>query len=587
MKCIVVLLMGLVILSPVVSFAWPENGVVICDDPSSQSNPVVASDGLHGAIIAWVDHRAGSYDIYAQRTDSSGLRQWTPLNGIVICEAAGTQRSCKIVRDGSSGAIISWRNDNDDWSIYAQRVNASGERQWSPLDGVLICVDDGPHSLWHYETIADGAGGAIVIWKDTEGGGAPGVIYAQRVDSSGTLLWGPSGKVVSDASEYAKNPVAVTDGTGGAIIVWWDERLGGDFDIYAQKLDSLGNRQWGSNDIRVCDAANDQENSKVASDGSGGAIIAWDDDVYGNGSFYKVFAQRLNSAGMLEWDSNGVCICNEISVYPEIIANGSGGAIAAWQDYRSGSDLDIYAQKVNSSGILQWAANGISICDTAGSQINHKVIADGFDGAIITWDDARDGRRDIYAQRVDSDGNIHSGWASNGVLICDTTGAGMFGIYPQIATDGSGGAIMTWEDLRNSANDGDIYAQRVTAVGIVGIKENANIIHWTTSIDVEVYPNPSIEEVIIRYSMYDNQYPMSGISITIYDAAGRSIRDLSDNLASWSPGFDARSGPDLNKTLAVSWDGTDDNGEKVPAGIYFVRFKAGGLRVVEKMLMVK
>ncbi len=575
MKRMVAVLMGLVIMSPVVSLAWQENGVVICDDPSSQSNPRIASDDLYGAIITWVDHRGGSYDIYAQRVDSSGTRQWTPVNGVVICDAVGTQKSCKIVHDGSDGAIITWRNDNADWNIYAQRVNSLGARQWSPLDGVLICIDDGPHSLWHYETVADGSGGAIIIWKDTEGAGVPGIIYAQKVNSSGTLLWGSSGKVVSDASEHAKNPVAVTDGAGGAIIVWWDERTGGDFDIYAQKIDSSGNRQWGLSDLCVCDAVNDQQKSKIASDGSGGAIIAWDDDVNGNGSFYKVYAQRVNSSGILEWDPNGVCICNEISVYPEIVADGSGGAIIVWQDYRSGSNLDIYVQRVDSSGISQWGANGI--CNVTGNQTNHKIIADGLGGAVITWDDERDGRRDIYVQRVDSNGSIHAGWTSNGVLICDTTGASSFGIYPQIVTDGSGGAIITWEDLRNPANNGDIYAQRITADGNVGIEEKAIIRHWATGISVEVYPNPSFEKISIRYSIHDARYSMHDISLHIYDAAGRLIRDLSNNLASCI----------LNHVSVVSWDGTDDYGHKLPAGIYFVRFKAGDLQAVEKILIVE
>ncbi|GAH52046.1 unnamed protein product, partial [marine sediment metagenome] len=200
----------------------------------------------------------------------------------------------------------------------------------------------------------------------------------------------------------------------------------------------------------------------------------------------------------------------------------------------------------NSSGISQWGANGICICNVTGNQTNHTIIADGLGGAIITWDDERDGRRDIYAQRVDSNGSIHAGWTSNGVLICDTTGAGVFGFYPQIVTDGSGGAIITWEDSRNPANNGDIYAQRITADGNVGIEEKAVIRHWATGISVEVYPNPSSGKISIRYSMHDARYLMHDISLHIYDAVGRLIRDLSNNLASCI----------LNHVSVVSWNGT-------------------------------
>ncbi len=561
-----IVLLGLVIMSPVVSLAWQENGVVICDDPNLQANPVIASDDSYGAIITWVDHRAGNYDIYAQRIDSSGTRQWTPVNGVVICDAVGTQKSCKIVPDGSDGAIITWRNDNADWNIYAQRVNSLGERQWSPLDGVLICIDDGPHSLWHYETVADGSGGAIIIWKDTEGAGVPGIVYAQKVNSSGTLLWGSSGKVVSDASEHAKNPVAVTDGSGGAIIVWWDQRTGGDFDIYAQKIDSDGNRQWGASDLCVCDVVNDQQDSRIVADGSGGAIITWDDDIYGNGSYYKTYAQRVNSSGSLQWGINGVCICDEISVYPEIVADGLGGAIIVWQDYRSGGNLDIYAQRVNSSGISQWTANGVCICNATGNQTNHKVITDGLGGAIITWDDQRDGRHDIYAQRVDDDGNIHPNWTQNGVLICDTTNAGFTGIHPQIATDGSNGVITTWQDGRNPDNNGDIYAQRVTADG-AGIIESS----FTAAphkISFRLSPNPFKNSAVLYVNL-----PKSGlITIQLFDVLGR--RRYSREIE-YTPENNAY---DLKEIIT---------GE-IPNGIYYLQIKTnGGIKAMEKLVKIE
>ncbi len=38
-------------------------------------------------------------------------------------------------------------------------------------------------------------------------------------------------------------------------------------------------------------------------------------------------------------------------------------------------------------------------------------------------------------------------------------------LTPTIATDGSGGAIVTWQD--NRSDSGDIYAQRIDANGIV------------------------------------------------------------------------------------------------------------------------
>ena len=45
-------------------------------------------------------------------------------------------------------------------------------------------------------------------------------------------------------------PVIVSDGAGGAIIAWWDDR-NGSLGIYAQRLDADGNPMWTPNGIQV------------------------------------------------------------------------------------------------------------------------------------------------------------------------------------------------------------------------------------------------------------------------------------------------------------------------------------------------
>ena len=40
--------------------------------PTTEQEPCVASDGAGGCFIAWMDNRAGSFDIYAQHIDANG-----------------------------------------------------------------------------------------------------------------------------------------------------------------------------------------------------------------------------------------------------------------------------------------------------------------------------------------------------------------------------------------------------------------------------------------------------------------------------------------------------------------------------------
>jgi len=151
----------------------------------------------------------------------------------------------------------------------------------------------------------------------------------------------------------------------------------------------------------------------IISDGAGGAIIVWYDSRNGNSD---VFAQRISMNGARQWDTNGVAICTEIYAegYPFIISDGAGGAFITWIDGRTGifHNYNLYSQRINASGQIQWAANGVAICTEAtGNMGELTMVRDGAGGAIISWFDERNGNSDnyldIYAQRIDRFGNLY------------------------------------------------------------------------------------------------------------------------------------------------------------------------------------
>src|SRR5208283_1527483 len=52
-----------------------------------------------------------------------------------------------------------------------------------------------------------------------------------------------------------------------------------------------------------------------------------------------------------------------------------------------------------------WITNGVAICTAANNQYIPTLVSDGSGGAIITWEDFRNGSFDIYAQSVNSSGS--------------------------------------------------------------------------------------------------------------------------------------------------------------------------------------
>jgi len=433
--------------------AWTTDGVIICTASNNQEYPQSCSDGAGGVIITWNDYRSGSnWDVYAQRIDSAGEVQWSS-DGIAICTEINNQGTLQICSDGTGGAIITWNDyrSGSNWDIYAQRVNSTGDVQWA-ANGTAICTLSDDQEI--PKICSDGNGGAIITWNDYGRNGPNWDIYAQRVNSTGDVQWAVNGIAICTANKDQFFPQICSIGAGGAIITWEDSRSGLN-DIYAQRVDSIGNINWTVNGVAICAEDNTQWYPKICSDETGGAIITWSD--YRSGSNYDIYAQRVNSTGDVKWIANGITICtvDNDQEDPQICRDGDGGAIITWEDNRSGSNYDIFGQRIDSIGNIKWTTNGVAICTANNNQKVPQICNDGNGGAIITWQDSRGGLSDIYAQRVDSIGTTR--WTADGVAICMATYNQWF---PQICSDDDGGAIITWFDKR-SGLDYDIYAQLI------------------------------------------------------------------------------------------------------------------------------
>ena len=452
------------------SAQWSTNPAVnnaICTAIGSQTNPTIVNDGSGGAIITWSGGGGAYPEVYAQRINATGTVQWT-AGGVVICSHATIgYRTATIVSDGTGGAIISWidsRNGLSNQDIYAQKINSSGVVQWL-ANGVVITT--APSAQGNSTMVSDGSGGAIITWTDYRGGNSD--IYAQRINATGTVQWTANGISVSTATGNQLNPTIVSDGTGGAIITWQDTRNAATTgaDIYAQKINALGAVQWTADGVALCVTTGEQLYPAIVSDGTNGAIITWQD--LRSGAVNSIFAQWIDSFGHMVWTANGVAISTltGLQSVPKIVSDGFGGAIITWEDNGSGPTLDIKAQKINGSGIVQWTANGIGISNTIGDQTNPQIVSDGLGGAIISWHDTRNGisNRDIYVQKINSSGAVQ--WKLDGIAICTALNNQSF---PTIISDGSGGAIITWQDNRSGIYS-NIYTQKIDKYGFLGQAE--------------------------------------------------------------------------------------------------------------------
>jgi len=438
---------------------WPSDptqNLPVCTATGGQYQPSLLGDGAGGTLVVWQDTRGGSSDLYGQRIDSSGTVRWT-ADGLAVCSATGAQTHPAVVSDGAGGAIVAWQDSRSgNYDLYAQRIDSSGTVRWRP-DGVLLCgatEDQRSPSL-----VGDGAGGAIVVWEDGRNGGKD--VFGQRLDSSGTVRWTPDGVAVCSATGDQSNLALIGDGSGGAIVAWQDYR-NGNADLYAQRINEDGTAGWLVADgTPISTGSGNQQDPALAPDGSGGAVIAWTDSNYPDGG---IFAQRIDSSGTVQWSPSGVAVTSgEGFVYaPTLLGDDAGGAYVGWADTRTGTN-DVYLQRLNSLGQPQFTPDGVLIAGGDGQQESPVLSGDGSGGALVGWSDFDPQTYDmnLYGQRVDSGGNIL--WSPNGIPVATAPGSQY---CPTMISDGSGGALLAWEDYRTEGQTGaDIYAQRVRSDG--------------------------------------------------------------------------------------------------------------------------
>ena len=538
---------------------WTTNGNAICLAAGIQGSVVSVSDGAGGAIMAWTDNRNGNSDIFAQRINGLGQTQWT-ADGAAVRAAANNQFGPAIAPDGAGGAFIFWQHlgNNGTTDIYGQHVNADGSLHW-PGNGVLIC--GAQQDQLGLRAMADGSGGAIIAWQDNrQGSNAVSDVYAQRVNVAGDPQWTPDGVAVCTAANQQTFPQLVDDGSGGAIIAWTDARAAA-HGVYIQHVDSAGLAQWTADGVALNTATQLSSACAITTDGSGGAIVAWSH--YKDGvTFYDIFAQRINATGVVQWTNGGVPVCVAANGQqdPCVVPDGAGGAIIAFTDLRDEdiTSYDLYAQRVNAAGIKQWAATAVPVDVSEGDLFDLSMVSDGGDGAIVSFIDGRAGF-DVYAQRINGSGAVQ--WTVNGVPICTAASSQS---EVRAVPDGSGGAIMAWGDFRGGPGS-DIYAHRIGPGGTIPTRVPTTPIIAGTLLG-QNHPNPFNPSTTIEYIVSVRSH----VKIEIFDARGALVVRLDEGMR--EPG-----------THRAVWNAAPT----VSSGVYFYRLAGTPAGESRKMVLVK
>jgi hypothetical protein len=173
-----------------------------------------------------------------RRLDGYGVPDpsW-PESGVRLLEARSVARTW-LYPDGAGGVFTEWQMDGSCQYPCRYAPNRSAVR---------VLGDGSTNAGWIPAPKAssfapDAAGGLVVgLLRD----GRPSVL---RLDAQGAVVpgWDPQGNLAMSEIVDPPEVLAISDGQGGAYVVWWDSRTGDDtwhspdYRLYASRLDASG-----------------------------------------------------------------------------------------------------------------------------------------------------------------------------------------------------------------------------------------------------------------------------------------------------------------------------------------------------------
>ncbi len=441
------------------NFPWGPDPLLIDNKADRQEDPVVIVTSDNCLIFAWVDFsldQAG--DIFAQKVNASGQRLWQ-AGGVPLCTSIKVQIAINIVPDANGGAYVIWSDSrNPSKDIYGQHVNGDGSLAWA-VNGIQFGDSDGEelgNTFWE-----DGQGNAVLAYVYKNPTTSEINLKVLKVTPNGTFAWGP--QFLCNAASDQGSVKMAPDGNGGFFFTWEDKRNENDADIYAQHIDTNGTLTW-ANDLIIYSGAYIQTNPRIVATTGNTAVIVWEDSRLDSAhDTADLLAQKINLQGQKLWANDGVIVSQEDDSQkdPRLSSDDNGGCFVVWDDARSGGNalMDVYAQHISSTGTMTWEANGKVICNLPGIQIS-SLIKKNSNRCFVVWADQRDGSVGLYNQILDTNGQTYL--PQNGKKIF----WGLSGNVVDLQSVKSGNNVFAvWEDTRGAGFGYQIYTQKLNEFG--------------------------------------------------------------------------------------------------------------------------
>src|SRR5581483_4368645 len=168
----------------------PHDGKMVADlSNSSTEDYGLDVDAQGNALLAFLDTREGlNQQITAEKMNPWGTKLWGAL-GVQLTTGSDFNAAPKIAATTNGGIIVAWTSNSN---VVAQKLDANGNPQW----GAGVVFSESGYNYLLADLHAADNGSVIISWVREKGFGSNATLIANKISTSGTLLWGASNVAV-------------------------------------------------------------------------------------------------------------------------------------------------------------------------------------------------------------------------------------------------------------------------------------------------------------------------------------------------------------------------------------------------------
>jgi len=432
-----------------------------------QAQLAATSDG--GVYVAWLSD-GNNYQVYLQRLNSSGEPQWDD-NGMVVSNNDNATwiavYHLNLAVDSEDNAIITTvdQRTGDTWEVYAYKLAPDGSMLWG-VDGVALTASGVSNMSPRLTVLPDNS--VVVTWTHDNNS-----VLLQRISSTGALLWDTGILIEDDDAIGVLSPKPIVTAEGDVLIQWIRQSgaypWAPDSELYLQKYDLNGNSQWINSLVVVGPVQFPMGNwlQQSVADAENGSFSGWTEM---SGNVQNAGVQHITGFGALSW-TGGVDLSTNSSnfrISPQLaVAEDTQALMAVWGEANGiQTQRGIYAQRLDNSGNRLWGSNGTAVVPLNSDYVYLDLSIAGFgEDLITTYIQQLDyTNNDIYAARLDANGDYV--WTGETVAVTNSGNPKS----DMMVAKGPGCLFIAWTE------DGSIYTHCLLGDGTLGAPINALLV---------------------------------------------------------------------------------------------------------------